>query len=67
MVEVGVPVVPIVLGAFIGVLASFPVLLDRSVLAFLSLCWPFAVVVAFSNCHVINWRRIRRDSLLVPD
>jgi hypothetical protein len=46
-------VVRVVLGAFLGVLASFPVVLDGSVLAFLSLCWPFAVVVAFEqlSCH----------------
>jgi hypothetical protein len=53
VVEVVVVVVPAVLGAFLGVLASFPIVLDGSMLAFLSLCWPFAVVVAFEqqSCH----------------
>ena len=53
MVEVVVATVPAVLSAFLGVLASFPIVLDGSMLAFLSLCWPFAVVVAFEqqSCH----------------
>jgi hypothetical protein len=34
VVEVVVAVVPTVLGAFLDVFASFPVVLDRSVLAF---------------------------------
>jgi hypothetical protein len=45
VVGVVVDVVPAVL----GVLASFPVVLDKSVLAFLSLCWPFVIVVAFEQ------------------
>jgi hypothetical protein len=36
VVEVVVVVVPAVLGAFLGVLAAFPVVLDGFVLAFLS-------------------------------
>jgi hypothetical protein len=36
VVEVVVVVVPVILGAFLGVLASFPIVLDRSMLAFLS-------------------------------
>ena len=44
-----VVVVPAVLDAFLGILVAFPVVLDGSVLAFLSLCWPFVVVVAFEQ------------------
>jgi hypothetical protein len=47
VVEVVVAVVPVVLDTFLNVLASFPVILDRSVLAFLSSCWSFVVVFAF--------------------
>ena len=49
MVEVVVVVVPAVLNAVLGILAAFPVVLDRSMLAFLSSCWPFVVVVAFEQ------------------
>jgi hypothetical protein len=45
--EVVVAVIPVVLGAFLGFLAAFPVVLDIFVLAFLSSCWPFVVVIAF--------------------
>ena len=49
LVEVVVVVVPVVLDAFLGILASFTVVLDGSVPAFLSLCWPFVVVVIFEQ------------------
>jgi hypothetical protein len=49
VVEAVVAVVPVILGTFLGILASFLVVLDGSVLAFLSLCWPFAVVVVFEQ------------------
>jgi hypothetical protein len=38
VVEVVVDVVPVVLGAFLGVLAAFPIIFDGSGLAFLSSC-----------------------------
>jgi hypothetical protein len=38
VVEVVIVVVPAVLSAFLGILASFPVVLYGSMLAFLSLC-----------------------------
>jgi hypothetical protein len=47
VVEVAVDVVPAVLGAFLDVLVSFPIVPDGSMLSFLSFCWPFVVVVAF--------------------
>jgi hypothetical protein len=67
-VEVVVAVVPAILGASLGVLASFPVVLNRSVVAFLSLYWPFAVVVTFEqqSCHQQTGDS-KEDSLLVPD
>jgi hypothetical protein len=40
-----VVVAPTVLGAFPDVLDAFLSVLDRSMLAFLSLCWPFVVVI----------------------
>ena len=57
MVEVVVPIVPVVLGAFLGVLASFPVVFPTApgaspdvlvafALAFPSWCLPFAAVAA---------------------
>ena len=49
MVDVVIVVVPVVPDTFLGVLASFSVVLDGSVLAFLSLCWPFAIVVVFEQ------------------
>jgi hypothetical protein len=60
VVEVVVVVVPTVLRAFLGVLASFPVVPDGSVLAFRSLCWPFAVVVAFEQQSRHQQAGIRR-------
>jgi hypothetical protein len=53
VVEEVVVFLPAVLGTFLGVLASFPAVLDRSMPPFLSLCWPFAVVVTFEqlSCH----------------
>jgi hypothetical protein len=48
VVEVAVVVVPAVLDAFLGVLASFLVVLDGSVLAFMSSCWTFVVTVTSS-------------------
>jgi predicted tellurium resistance membrane protein TerC len=57
-----------VVPAVLGVLASFPVVLDGSVLAFLSLCWPFVVVVAFEQkSRHQQARDSEEDSLLVPD
>ena len=47
--EVVVAIVHVVLGAFLDVLDTFLGVLDRSVLAFLSLCWPFVVVIAFEQ------------------
>jgi hypothetical protein len=47
VVEVVVDVVSVVLSAFLDVLATFPVVLDESVLAFPSLCWLFVVVITF--------------------
>jgi hypothetical protein len=44
VVEVVIVVVPAIPDAFLGILASFPVVLDGFVLAFLSSCWPFVVV-----------------------
>jgi hypothetical protein len=49
VVEVVVAVIPAVFGAFLSVLASFPVVPDGFVLAFLPLCWSFVVVVAFEQ------------------
>jgi hypothetical protein len=67
VVEVVVPIVPIVLGAFLGILASFPVVLDGSV-AFLLLCCPFAIVFAFEQLsHHQRAEDSKGDSLLVPD
>jgi hypothetical protein len=63
-----VAVVTAVLGAFLGILASSPVGPDGSVLAFLSLCWPFAVVVVFDQQprhHKAG--DLKDDSFLVPD
>jgi hypothetical protein len=67
-VEVVVAVVPAVLGAFLGVLASFPVVLDRSMLAFLSSYWPFVVVIALEqqSRHQLA-SGLEEDSLLVSD
>jgi hypothetical protein len=48
-VEVVVAIVPAVLGASLDVLASFLVVPDGSVLAFLSSCWPFVVVITFEQ------------------
>jgi hypothetical protein len=68
VVEVVVPIVPVILGAFLGVLASFPVVLDGSVLAFLLLCWPFAIVFAFEQLSRHQRAEDSEgDSLLVPD
>jgi hypothetical protein len=47
VVQVVVAVVPAILVTFLDVLAAFPDVIDGSVLAFLSLCWPFVVVIAF--------------------
>jgi hypothetical protein len=68
VVEVVVVVVPAVPGAFLGVPASFPIVLDGFVLAFLSLCCPFDVVVAFEqqSCHQQVGDSVG-DSFLVPD
>jgi F0F1-type ATP synthase assembly protein I len=49
VVEVVVVVVPAVIDAFLDVLATFLVVLDGSMLAFLSSCWPFIVVVIFEQ------------------
>jgi hypothetical protein len=68
VVEVVVVVVPAVPDAFLGVTASFHVVPDRSVLAFLSSCWPFVVVVAFEQqpCHQ-QAGDSEEDSFLVLD
>jgi hypothetical protein len=47
VVEVVVVVVPIVINAFLDVLDTFLDVLDGFVLAFLSSCRPFVVVIAF--------------------
>jgi hypothetical protein len=62
-VEVVVVVVPAALDTFLDVLDAFLVVLTESVLAFLSFCWPFVVVVAFEQQprHQLAW-----DSFLVP-
>jgi hypothetical protein len=66
--EVVIVVVPAIPDAFLGVLASFPIILDESVLAFLSLCWPFAIVVAFEQqSRHQQVEDSEGDSLLVPD
>ena len=49
VVEVVVDVVLAILGMFLDVLAAFPIVLDGSVLAFLSSCWSFVVVIAFEQ------------------
>jgi F0F1-type ATP synthase assembly protein I len=49
VVEVVVVVVPAALDTFLDVLDAFLDVLDGSVLAFLSSCWPFVVVVAFEQ------------------
>jgi uncharacterized ion transporter superfamily protein YfcC len=48
-----VAVIPAILDTFLDILVAFLVILNGSVLAFLSSCWPFAVVVAFErqSCH----------------
>jgi hypothetical protein len=68
VVEVVVDVVPAVLGVFRGILAAFPVVLDGSVLAFLSSCWPFVVVIAFEqqSCHQ-HAEDLEEESFLVLD
>jgi hypothetical protein len=62
VVEVVVVVIPAILDAFLDVLGAFLGTLDGSVLAFLSSCWPFVVVVAFEqqphHQQVGIWRRI---------
>jgi hypothetical protein len=68
VVEVVVVVVHAVLDAFLGVLAVFPIVLDGFVLAFLSSCWPFVVVIAFEQrLHHQQARDSEEDSFLVPD
>ena len=49
MVEVVVVVVPTVFDELPDVLDTFLDVLDGSMLAFLSSCWPFVVVVAFEQ------------------
>jgi hypothetical protein len=61
VVEVVVVVVPTVPDAFLDVL-------DRSVLAFPSSCWPFVVVVAFEQQPRHQQAGdSEEDSFLVPD
>jgi hypothetical protein len=68
VVEVVVAVIPVILGAFLGVHASFPIVLDGFVLAFLSLCWPFVVVLTFEQqSRHQQAGDSEEDSLLVPD
>jgi hypothetical protein len=67
VVEVVVVVVRAVLGAFLDVLALFPVILNGSVLAFISLCWPFVVVIVFEQQqHHQHEGDSEEDSFLVP-
>jgi hypothetical protein len=47
--KVAVTIVLIVHGAFLGILVASPIVLDGSVLAFLSSCWPFVAVIAFEQ------------------
>jgi hypothetical protein len=47
--EVVLAVVPVVPDTFLGILATFSIVIDGSVLAFPSLCWLFDVVVAFEQ------------------
>jgi hypothetical protein len=49
VVEVVVVVVPTVFDELPDVLDTFLDVLDGSMLAFLSSCWPFVVVVAFEQ------------------
>jgi hypothetical protein len=49
VVEVVVVVVPAVINTFLDALATFLVVLDGSMLAFLSSCWRFIVVVIFEQ------------------
>jgi hypothetical protein len=68
VVEVEVVVIPAVLDTFFGVLAAFPVVLDGSALAFLSLCWSFVGVIAFEQqSHHQQARDLEEDSFLVLD
>jgi hypothetical protein len=55
-------------GGSATILAAFPVVLDRSMLAFLSSCWPFVVVVAFEQQpRHQQTRDSEEDSFLVLD
>ena len=76
MVEVVVVVVPAVLGAFLGVLASFPVVfptvpgaspdvLVAFVLAFLSWCLPFAAAAASERRQWDLFQPVEGSSLVV--
>ena len=49
MVGVVVVVVPVILDVFLGILAAFSIVLDGSVLAFLSSRWSFVVIIAFEQ------------------
>jgi hypothetical protein len=49
VMEVVVVVVPAVINTFLDALATFLVVLDGSMLAFLSSCWRFIVVVIFEQ------------------
>jgi hypothetical protein len=68
VVEVVVVVIPAILDAFLDVLGAFLGILDGSVLAFLSPCWPFVVVVAFEQQpHHQQVGDLEEDSFLILD
>jgi hypothetical protein len=62
-----VAVVHVVLDTFLGVLDTFPVVLDGSVLAFLSLCWPFVIAITFEQQSRHQQVGDSEDSFLVLD
>jgi hypothetical protein len=64
-VEVVVAIVPTVLDAFLDVFLD---ILDGSMLAFLSLCWQFIVLVTFEQQPRHQWAGdSEEDSFLVSD
>jgi F0F1-type ATP synthase assembly protein I len=68
VVEMVVVVVLAVPDAFLDILDAFLDILDGSVLAFLSSCWPFVVVVAFEQQPRHQQAGdSEEDSFLVPD
>jgi hypothetical protein len=76
VVEVVVVVVPVVLGAFLGVLDSFSVVFPASpgaspdvlvafALAFLSWCLPFVVAIAYERQQQDLFQSVEGSSLVV--